>query len=180
VTSSSPHENRPPLSVIEKLTKDHDLSSFDCGKTSLNDWLRRFALANQQNDSARTYVLQRAGKVVGYYSLSAGSVRSEESPARIAKGLAKHPIGVILLARLAVDHTEHGGGLGRTMLVDALSRAMTAADAIGARAVLVHAIDEDAAAFYRKVGFEPSPLDPKQLMLLMKDLRATLRSVGLG
>ena len=80
MTSSSPHQNRQPLSVIEKLTKDHDPSSFDCGKSSLNDWLRRFALTNQQNDSARTYVLHRAGKVVGYYSLSAGSVRSEESP----------------------------------------------------------------------------------------------------
>jgi len=171
VTSSSPHENRPPLSVIEKLTKDHDPSSFACGKSSLDDWLRRFALTNQQNDSARTYVLHRAGKIVGYYSLSAGSVRSEESPARI---------GVILLARLAVDHTEHGAGLGRTMLVDALSRAMTAADAIGARAMLVHFIDEDAVAFYRKFGFEPSPLDPKQLMLLRKDLRATLQSVALG
>ena len=75
---------------------------------------------------------------------------------------------------------EHEGGLGRAMLVDALSRAMTAADAIGARAMLVHAIDEDAVAFYRKFGFEPSPLDPKQPMLLMKDLRATLQSVGLG
>jgi GNAT superfamily N-acetyltransferase len=179
VTSSSPDQNRKALSVIEKLLKDHDLSSFDCGKSSLNDWLRRFALTNQQNDSARTYVLHRAGKVVGYYTLSAGSVRCEESPARIAKGLAKHPIGVILLARLAVDLTEHGAGLGRTLLVDALSRAMTAADAIGARAILVHAIDEDAGAFYRKFGFESSPFDPKQLMLLMKDLRATLRSVGL-
>jgi GNAT superfamily N-acetyltransferase len=94
-------------------------------------------------------------------------------------GLAFHAHNV-LLARLAVDRTEHGTGLGRTMLVDALSRAMTAADAIGARSMLVHAIDEDAVAFYRKFGFEPSPLDPKQLMLLMKDLRATLQSVGLG
>jgi GNAT superfamily N-acetyltransferase len=170
---------KEPLSVVEKLTKDHDPSSFDCGKSSLNDWLRRFALTNQ-NDSARTYVLHLPGKVVGYYSLTAGSVRSEESPARITIGLAKHPIGVILLARLAVDHTEHGAGRGRTMLVDALSRAMSAADAIEARAMLVHAIDEDAVAFYRKFGFEPSPLDPKQLMLLMKDLRATLTSVGLG
>ncbi len=132
MTSSSPNQNREPLSVIEKLTKDHDLSLFDCGKASLNDWLRRFALTNQQNDSARTYVLHRAGKVVG------------------------------------------------SMLVDALSRAMIASDAIGARAVLVHAIDEDAVTFYRKFGFEPSPLDPKQLMLLMKDLRASLQSVGLG
>ena len=166
-----------PLSPIEKLTKDHDLSQFDCGKPSLDDWLRRFALTNQQSDSARTYVLHRAGKVVGYYSLSAGSVRKQESPARIAKGLAKHPIGVILLARLAVDRTERGKGLGQAMLHDALSRALAAADVIGARAILVHAIDEEAAMFYKKFGFEPSPLDPKQLMLLMKDLRATLKSI---
>jgi predicted N-acetyltransferase YhbS len=122
--------------------------------------------------------LRRADRVVGYYSLSAGSVRKEESPARIAKGLAKHPIGVILLARLAVERTEHGAGLGKTLLVDALTRALTAADAIGARAILVHAIDEEAASFYKKFGFESSPLDPKQLLLLMKDLRATLKSIG--
>jgi GNAT superfamily N-acetyltransferase len=121
--------------------------------------------------------MHRAGMVVGYYSLSAGSVRKEESPARIAKGLASHPIGVILLARLAVDGSERGAGLGKALLIDALSRALTAADAIGARAILVHAIDGEAAAFYRKFGFEPSPLDPKQLMLLMKDLRATLKSI---
>jgi GNAT superfamily N-acetyltransferase len=167
-----------PLSPIEKLTKDHDVSSFDCGKPPLDDWLRRFALTNQQNDSARTYVLHRAARVVGYYSLSSGSVRKEESPARIAKGLAKHPIGVILLARLAVDRSEHGAGLGKTLLVDALSRALSAADAIGARAILVHAIDDQASAFYKKFGFEPSPLDPKQLLLLMKDLRATSKSIG--
>jgi predicted N-acetyltransferase YhbS len=123
--------------------------------------------------------LHRAGRVVGYFSLSAGSVRKEESPARIAKGLASHPIGIILLARLAVDHSEHGTGLGKTLLIDALSRALTAADAIGARAILVHAIDDEAAAFYKKFGFESSPLDPKQFMLLMRDLRATLKSLGI-
>lgn len=179
MTSGPPSDSKEPLSAIEKLTKDHDLSSFDCGKPPLDDWLRRFALTNQQNDSARTYVLHRAGRVVGYYSLSAGAVRKEESPARVAKGLAKHPIGVILLARLAVERSEHGRGLGKIMLVDALSRALTAADAIGARAILVHAIDDEAVAFYKKFGFEPSPLDPKQLMLLMKDLRATLKSLGI-
>lgn len=168
-----------PLSSIEKLSKDHVLSFFDCGKLQLDDWLKRFALANQQNDAARTYVIQRAGRVVGYYSLSAGSVRREESPARVAKGLAKHPIGVILLARLAVDRGEQGTGLGRLLLTNALSRALSAAEAIGARAILVHAIDDEAATFYRKFGFEPSPLDPRQLLLLMKDLRATLKSIGL-
>lgn len=105
-------------------------------------------------------------------------MRKEEWPARIAKGLAGHPIGVILLARLAVDRGEHGRGLGKSILVDALSRALSASDAIGARAVLVHAMDDQAAAFYRRFGFEPSSADTKQLMLLMKDLRATLKSLG--
>ena len=168
------------LSAIEKLRKDLDHSSFDCGKPSLNNWLKRFALTNQQNDSARTYVVQRAEKVVGYYSLSAGSVRKDESPERIAKGLANHPIGVILLGRLAVDRSEQGTGLGKALLIDALSRAAEAAEAIAARAILVHALDDDAVAFYRKYGFESSPLDSRQLMLLMKDLRATLRSLGIG
>ena len=175
MTSSAPGGRKPRLSVIAKLARDHDVSTFECGKPSLDDWLRRFALTNQQSDSARTYVLHRGGKVVAYYSLSAGAVRKEESPARIAKGLAQHPIGVILLARLSVDRSEHGNGLGKAMLVDALSRALLAADAIGARAILVHAIDEEAGAFYRKFGFEPSPLDPEQLILLMKDLRASLK-----
>jgi GNAT superfamily N-acetyltransferase len=165
--------------VSEKLTKDHNLSSFDCGKASLNDWLKRFALINQQSDTARTYVIQIGGRVVAYYSLAAGSVRKEESPSRIAKGLASHPIGVILLARLAVDRTEQGKGLGKVLLGDALTRCLEAADTIGARAILVHALDEEAAAFYRRFGFEPSPLDPNQLMLLMKDLRASLKSLGL-
>lgn len=167
-----------PLSSIEKLTKDHDTSTFNSGRPSLDDWLHRFALLNQQSDAARTYVFHRAGRVVGYYSLSAGAVRREESPARVARGLARHPIGVILLARLAVDRAEQGRGLGKILLVDALTRSLAAADAIGARAILVHAIDDDAAAFYRKYGFEPSPLDPKRLMLLMKGLRATLKSLG--
>jgi GNAT superfamily N-acetyltransferase len=115
--------------------------------------------------------------VIAYHSLTAGAVRKEESPERVAKGLAKHPIGVILLARLAVDRSAQGEGLGKALLMDALVRCCDAADAVGARAVLVHALDEQAAAFYRRFGFEPSPLNPNQLMLLMKDLRATLKSL---
>jgi GNAT superfamily N-acetyltransferase len=166
------------LPSIELLTRDHDSSAFDCGKPSLDDWLKRYAFANQQNDSARTYAAVREGKVVGYYSLTAGSVLKEASPSRVAKGLAAHPIGVVLLARLAVNRSEHGTGLGKALLVDALTRAAAASGEIGARAILVHAIDDDAISFYKKFGFEPSPLDPKQLMLLMKDLRATLKSLG--
>ncbi len=163
--------------VIEKLTRAHDLVFFRCGKLSLDDWLRRFALTNQLSDSARTYVLHRDNKVLGYYSLAAGSVRPEESPPRIAKGLAKHPVAVILLARLAVDQTQQGKGVGKMLLADAMSRGAAAADIIGARAILVHALDESAAAFYRKFGFESSPLDSMQLLFLMKDLRATLHSL---
>lgn len=152
------------------------LREFDCGEhESLNEWLRRYALVNQQNDSARTYVVHRANRVVGYYSLAPGSIRKQEASVRIAKGLASHPIGIILLARLAVDQPERNTGLGKALLKDALTRAVHAADTIGARAVLVHAIDNDARSFYRHFGFEESPLDPVHLMLLMKDIRASLK-----
>jgi len=179
LTSDPPGAPRTTLSEVEKLSKDHSLGSFNCGKPPLDDWLKRFAFANQQSDATRTCVVHCLGEVASYYSLSAGSVRKEESPARVAKGFARHPIGVILLARLAVDRREQGTGLGPLLLIDALSRTLAAAEAIGARAILVHAIDDEAALFYSKFGFEPSPLDPRQLLLLMKDLRATLKSVHL-
>jgi GNAT superfamily N-acetyltransferase len=170
----------PPWSGVEKLHADHVLTFFDCGKPALNDWLQRFALTNQQSDAARTYVIHGARQVVGYYALAAGSVRKDASPVRIARGLANHPVGVILLARLAVDRNAQGRGLGKALLADALSRAVQAADVIGARAILVHALDEEAVAFYTKFGFEPSPLDGRQLMLLMKDVRAALKSARAG
>ena len=178
MTAGSGKPSDPHLSSIEKLAANHNVALFECGKPPLDGWLRRFALTNQQSDAARTYIAHRAGRVLGYYSLSAGSVRREESPARVAKGLASHPIGVILLARLAVDRQEQVTGLGRILLLDALSRGLAAAESIGARAILVHAIDDEAVAFYKRYGFEPSPLDPRQFLLLMKDLRATIDSVG--
>lgn len=142
------------LSPVEALARTHDLSSFDCGlHPSLNDWLKRFAWTNQQNESSRTYVVHRANRVVAYYSIATGSVAKEEAPERIAKGLANHPIPVILLTRLAVDKSEQGTGLGKAMLKDAMIRVAAAADIVGARALLVHAIDEKAAAFYRRFGF---------------------------
>lgn len=170
---SNSDEGRLPL--IEKLSKAHNLSAFDCGKESLNTWLKRYALVNQQSDSAQTYVLHRKDVVIGYYALTAGSVRPDEAPSRISKGLARHPIGVILLARLAIDKQEHGKGFGKALLKDALLRIASAADAIGARAVLVHAIDGDARRFYEQFGFERSPVDEFELMLLMKDMRASLK-----
>lgn len=168
---------KPSLSKVEPISESHDVSQFDCGAhESLNHWLKRFALTNQNNESARTYVVHRSGSVVGYYSISAGSVSVEEAPSRVAKGLARHPIPVILLARLAVDRDEKGTGLGKALLKDALLRIAHAADIVGARAVLVHAIDEQARKFYQHFGFEASPLHELQLMLLMKDLRKSIEA----
>lgn len=160
--------------IIERLIQSHDLSGFDCGNSQLNDWLKRFAWSNDRAESARTYVARRANRVVGYHSLVAGSALKHETPARIAKGLANHPVGLILLARLAVDGSEQGKGLGKALLRDALARVAQAADVVGVRAVLVHAIDDGARRFYLHHGFEESPVDPFQLMMLMKDLRASL------
>lgn len=166
---------KSPLSRVEAISESHDVSRFDCGgHESLNDWLKRFALTNQKNESARTYVVHRDGSVVGYYSISAGSVSAEEAPARISKGLARHSIPVILLARLAVDKDEKGTGLGKALLKDGLARIAQAADVVGARAVLVQAIDEPAKRFYQHFDFEPSPIHELQLLLLMKDLRKSL------
>ena len=170
-----PHQ-KLPLSKVEAISESHDVSRFDCGgHESLNDWLQRFAVTNQRNESARTYVVHRNRFVVGYYSISAGSVAVEEAPTRISKGLACHPIPVILLARPAVDKDEKGTGLGKALLKDALARIAQAADIVGARAVLVHAIDEPARRFYEHFDFEPSPIHELQLMLLMKDLRKALQ-----
>jgi GNAT superfamily N-acetyltransferase len=119
-----------------------------------------------------------AGKdlvVLGYYSLAAGSVSHEEATERAKKGLARHPIPVILLARLAVDAALQGKGIGPALLKDALLRAAQAADTIGARALLVHANDDQAKGFYEHFSFEPSPSDPYHLLLIMKDL---MRIVG--
>jgi GNAT superfamily N-acetyltransferase len=172
-----------PEFVIEKLTEAHSLSSFDCGTASLNDWLQRFAWRNQQAHAAQVYVARHWNRgdqgdrvVSGYHSLTAGSVRRDDAPARVAKGLANHPIGVALLGRLAVDGGQKGKGLGKALLLDALRRTAQAADTIGIRALLVHAIDEDAKRFYLHFNFEVSPVDSMHLMLLMKDLRALVEA----
>ena len=164
-----------PEFFIEKLRRDHNLAAFDCGNVTLTTWLKKFAWPNQQADSSKTYVAVRENRVVGYYALAAGSVHKHETPERISKGLANHPISVVLLARLAVDLTEKGKGLGKALLVDALRRVEEAADIIGVRAVMVHAIDDAARRFYEHFEFDHSPIDPFQLMLLMKDIRRALR-----
>jgi GNAT superfamily N-acetyltransferase len=165
------------LSPIERLLPTHEVESFDCGKEPLNGFLKRFALVNQRNGSSMTYVARRGQRVVGYYSLAVGSVRHEAAPGRVTKGLARHPVPVMLLTRLAVDRTEQGTGIGKGLLKDALLRTAQAADIAGIRALLVHAKDEAARAWYLRYDFEASPTDPLHLFLLLKDVRAI---VGVG
>lgn len=163
------------FSNVEKLSPEHDPSGFDCGQPSLDLWLRLYALTNQRADAAQTYVVTQAGKVVAYYALAAGGVQPADAPTRVAKGMARHPIPVVILARLAVDRSFQGRGLGALLLRDALIRAEAGAQIIGARALLVNAKDDTARAFYERFDFEPSPIDPLQLFLPMKDIRAALR-----
>ena len=165
---------RAALTGPEPLTVDHQIEQFDCGKPALNTFLARFALINQQNGTARTYVAHRGGAVAGYFSLSAASVDAAQVPVRVSKGLAKHPIPMTLLARLAVDLREQGRGMGASLLQDALLRHLQAEAVIGSRALIVHAKVETSMAFYRNFGFEPSPLDPAHLFLLTKNIKKTL------
>ncbi len=163
-----------PEDEIDKLRREHDLSAFDCANPSLNDWLRKFAWTNHQADSAKTYVALDEERVTGYYALTTGSVHKHESPQRIAKGLANHPIGVVLLARLAVDQSHQGRGLGKALPFGAMSRIEEAVDIVGVRAVLVHAIDDAAGRLYLYFEFEEPPVGPYQLLLLFKEPRKAI------
>ena len=158
------------LGPVEKLRADHELTAFDCGKEELNRFLQRFALANQQANSTQTYVACRDKVVVGYYSLAVGAVAHAAATERVRKAMPRYPISVMILARLAVNARHAGQGLGKALLKDALLRTAQAADIAGIRALLVHAKDNDAKAFYEHFNFEPSPTDPYHLFLLMKDL----------
>ena len=162
------------LNSPEPITNIHNTGEFNCGIEALNDYLQKYALQNHLNGSARTYVASKEQNIVGYYSLAYGSVAYSEATKRVTHGLAKHPIPVILLARLAVDITQQNKGLGKGLLKDALLRTVQAAEIGGLRAVLVHAKDQAAKTFYQKYGFEASPIDPLHLFLLMNDLRKTL------
>lgn len=164
-----------PLGGPELLTGAHDVSRFDCGNAALNRFLQRHALENQRNQSARTYVGVRGdARVVGFYTLAAASAEYDSVPARIARGLPHHPVPLALLARLAVDVSEQGEGVGAGLLKDALTRFLRAQAIIGARALVVHAKDESAAGFYRHFGFVESPTDSRHLFLLSKDIQAGL------
>lgn len=159
---------------IEKLTRSHALDGFDCGTPALNRFLERYALLNQQADASRTYVALDGTEVIGFYTLVVGDVAHADAPTRIIKGLAKYPVPVLVLARLAVSSVRQGQGIGAGLLKDGLLRIVAAADHAGIRAVAVHAKDDAARAFYERFDFERSPTDPYHLLLLVKDVRALL------
>ena len=156
---------------IEKLRRDHVLASFDCGQPDLNSWLLKHALQNQGASAAQTYVGLVNGEVVGYYSLAVGQVEYTDAPERLQKGLARHPVPLMLLARLAVHKDGQGKGIGKALLKDAVLRTMQAADIAGIRALAVHAKDDQARRYYEQFDFTASPTDPLHLFVLLKDLR---------
>ena len=161
---------------IEKLHRAHALEQFTCGQPELDRFLTRHALQAQQANSSQTYVAVSAGDVIGFYTMVAGEVRHADAPERLVKGMPRHPIPLLVLARLAVHTKAQGHGLGAGLLLDALGRTLQVADVIGVRALAVHAKDERAGDFYRHFGFTPSPTDPRHLFMLIKDIRIAARS----
>jgi GNAT superfamily N-acetyltransferase len=161
-------------SPIRKLAATDRTGVFDCGHGALNQFLQRHALASQQAGSAQTYVCCQNGAVLGFYSLAVGHVEHAGAPSRVTKGQARHPVPVMLLARLGVDIAHQCKGLGQALLKDALLRTAQAADIAGIRCLLVHAKDDTARQWYESWDFEPSPTDPYHLFLLLKDLKALL------
>ncbi len=166
---------RPP----EPLTDAHDLSTFDSGEPSLDDWLRRRALRNEASGGSRTYVVCRGSRkqVVAYYCLAAGAVAHAGAPGRVRRNMPD-PIPVMILGRLAVDRNEQGQGLGSGMLRDAILRTLQAADIAGIRAILVHALSHNSRRFYERCGFHPSPIDPMTLMITVAEARRSLDDEG--
>ena len=161
------------LTAPEPLADHHDLAPFSCGIASLDDWLRRRARANQASGASRTFVVCEGDRVVGYYALAWGAVDAAAAPGRFRRNMPD-PIPVIILGRLANDVSQQGHGLGRALFRDAAQRVLNAADAIGIRGILVHALSQDARKFYIALGFDASPLDPMTLMVTLADLRASL------
>jgi GNAT superfamily N-acetyltransferase len=161
------------LAAPEPLAAHHALDSFDSGVASLDDWLKRRAAGNQASGAARTYVVCDAGQAVGYYTLAADAVAAVAATGRVRRNMPD-PVPVVVLGRVAIARSHQGQGLGRALFQDAARRVMHAADAIGIRALLVHALSEEAKAFYLRLGLDPSPLDPMTLMVTLADLRAAL------
>jgi GNAT superfamily N-acetyltransferase len=161
------------LAAPEPLAPHHDLDAFESGVATLDEWLKRRARRNESDGASRTFVLCTGQRVVGYYSLAAGSVLHAAATGKVRRNMPD-PVPALLLSRLAVDRAWHGKGLGADLLSDAVSRAIGAAETIGVRAILVHAISTGAKAFYEKHGFRTSPIEPMTLMVTIDEARRML------
>ena len=160
-----------PSLHIKKLHRTHNVEQFTCGQQELDRFLIRHALQAQQSNSSQTYVAVSGDEVVGFYTIVAGEVQHAQAPERIVKGMSRHPIPLLVLARFAVHVNAQGRGIGSGLLLDALGRPLQVADVIGVRALAVHAKDDRAVAFYRHFGFTPSPTDTRHLFMIIKDIR---------
>jgi GNAT superfamily N-acetyltransferase len=165
------------LTAPQALAGNHVLDGFDCGRASLDEWLLRHARQAQSSGSAKTYVVTDGARVVGYSSLTVGQIDIQEAPERVRKGMGRYPVPVVILARLAVTRSMRGQGIGVGLLQDAIQRAAAISEQAGVRALLTHPIDDEAARFYRRFGFEASPAREQQLLLLLKDARKLLLSL---
>lgn len=161
------------LSAPEPLSDRHDIAGFISGESSLDDWLRRRAAPNQLSGVSRTYVVTHGRKVIGYYSLAAGAVALNEAVGRLRRNMPD-PIPMTILGRLAIDRAWQGKGIGRLLLRDAVIRTLQAAQAIGIRGLLVHALTPQAKRFYEQAGFRESPDNPMTLMISLQDAAAAL------
>jgi GNAT superfamily N-acetyltransferase len=159
------------LSAPEPLADQHDFDDFDSREISLDNWLKRRARANQVSGASRTYVVCENNRVAGYYALASGVVTVDSAPGRFRRNMLD-PIPVAILARLAVDREWQGRGIGRALFRDAARRVSQAADVIGIRGIVVHAISEEAKKFYVALGFDPSPRESMSLMVTLSDIRA--------
>jgi GNAT superfamily N-acetyltransferase len=162
-----------PLSRPELLDEQHEVCDFSSGEESLDDWLRRRARANQVSGAFRTYVVCERTRVIGYYALASGAIMVESAPGRFRRNMP-NPIPVAVLARLAIDRNWQGRGIGRALFRDAVLRVDQAANVIGIRGIVVHAISDDARKFYLALGFEPSSVDPMTLLITLSDVRSIL------
>ena len=161
------------VSAPAPLADHHQLAAFNSGVPALDDWLKRRARANQVSGASRSFVICADDAVIGYYALAAGAVNAAAAPGRFRRNMPE-PIPVAVLGRLAVDRAFHGQGIGRALFRDSALRVMQAAEAIGIRGMLVHAISDEAKAFYLALGFSESPLEPMTLMVTLSELRQSL------
>ena len=161
------------LTPPETLSSHHSCSDFSCGIASLDDWLKRQAYTNQISGATRTFVICVDNRVVGYYALASGAISVQSALGKFRRNMPD-PIPVVILARLAIDSSYQSQGLGRALFRDAALRVVQAADTIGIRGIIVHAISEEAKDFYLALGFILSPLEPMTLMITLNDLRDSI------